>query len=355
MQFTNKSFEEILAAMLTRISNNILKIEGSIAYDALSPSALKLAEVYENLNFVIDQMSVETASAPYLDRLCEQMGIWRKIATYAVRRASFYDNEDELMDVAVGDRFSLDDINFVVEERDDDGTYHLMAEEPGQAGNVPIGEMQPLQVIEGLEKAVLSEVITAGEDEETDDNLRQRYLRTLKLDAQNGNAAQYQEWLEEYTGVGRYKVTPCWNGVNTVKLCVLNSSNEAASASLLAELQEYFDPNSAGLGNGVAPIGAKVTVTTASVKTINVTAQVTLSAGYSLADVKENIRTALKDFFDETAFEKDSVFYLDVGATILNSEGVESVSSATLNGSTANVSLGAEQIGKLGTLTVTGS
>lgn len=353
-QFNDKSFEEILAAMLARIPDTILKIEGSIAYDALSPAALLLAELYENLNYTINQSTVETASAPYLDQLTQQMGIWRKIATYATRIGSFYDNSGDLMAVSIGDRFSIDDINYVVEDEYQSGTYILMAEEPGNAGNIPIGEMQSLQVVEGLDKAVLGEVIIAGEDEETDYNLSQRYLRTMMLDAQNANVAQYQEWLEEYTGIGRYKVIPCWDGENTVKIIILDSHNESASPALIDEVQDYFDPNSDGLGNGIAPIGAKVTVTTATDQTVNISATITLISGYNIATVKALIEDALENYFSAVAFEKDAVYYIDVASVVLNTEGVATVSSLTINGGTANIPLTGEQIAKLGTVTITG-
>ena len=102
-----------------------------------------------------------------------------------------------------------------------------------------------------------------------------------------------------------------------------------------------------GMGNGVAPIGAFVTVSTATEKTINVEANVKLSSGYSKANMPD-IEGKLTEFFSTIAYDKSVVSFMAVGAAILNVPGVEFVSELTLNGASADVILGGEEVPVIG-------
>ena len=100
------------------------------------------------------------------------------------------------------------------------------------------------------------------------------------------------------------------------------------------------------MGDGVAPIGAFVTVTTATELPLNITAKLTMKPGYTATTA---IETALNNHFSNIAYEKTQVAYLTVGAIILSVEGVESVNDLKINGGTSDITLTAEQIPILGT------
>ena len=51
--FEEKTFEVILNEALEQVPNDVDKREGSIIYDALAPTALKLAEAYSLLDWVL--------------------------------------------------------------------------------------------------------------------------------------------------------------------------------------------------------------------------------------------------------------------------------------------------------------
>jgi uncharacterized phage protein gp47/JayE len=154
-------------------------------------------------------------------------------------------------------------------------------------------------------------------------------------------------WCNEYDGIGNYKIFPLWNGENTVKVSILSASNRAASADLIAEFQEYLDPNIQGMGNGVAPIGAFVTVTTATEVPISISATVKMKDGYTDTSA---IDKALTDYFAQVAYEKSLIAYMNIGATILNAEGVDFVTNLTVQGGTSDVNLGVEEIPTLGSV-----
>ena len=125
------------------------------------------------------------------------------------------------------------------------------------------------------------------------------------------------------TGVGNADVKPLWNGDNTVKVIIVDSNNEPASASLISSVQTYIDPLSAGTGEGQAPIGAYCTVASATSKTINVTADIALKSGAVEADVKEAVENAIEAYIKSTVFVDSYVSYARIGVCILSVDGVD--------------------------------
>ena len=97
-------------------------------------------------------------------------------------------------------------------------------------------------------------------------------------------------------------------------------------------------------------IGAFVTVTTATEKPINVTGTVKMKSGYSDTSA---ITTNLEKYFSEIAYEKNVVAYMNVGAAIVNTDGVEFVNGLKINGGTSDITLGDEEIPVVGTTTWT--
>ena len=288
--------------------------------------------------------------------------------------------------------------------------YKMDCESTGTGANNLTGTLTPIDSTPaGLTHAELKECLIEGENESTDDEIRTVYYNYINSNAEDGNVAQYERWCNEYDGIGNFKITPLWHGDNTVGVSILSSSNKAASSTLIEEVQNYFDPTdieyfsgngsttaftivktpsaidlvringvaktentdytysggvltfttapasgtnnievryNGGMGNGVAPIGAFVTVDTADELPINVSAEVTLKSGYSDTSV---INTAIEKFFSTIAYEKSQVSYMTLGAAILAVEGVESITNLKLNNSTSDITLTTYQIPVLGT------
>ena len=61
----------------------------------------------------------------------------------------------------------------------------------------------------------ITEVLTAGTDDEVDDNLRDRLAIRVQKQATSGNAYHYEQWALSVPGVGAVKVIPVWDGPNT--------------------------------------------------------------------------------------------------------------------------------------------
>ncbi|MBQ2680281.1 MAG: baseplate J/gp47 family protein, partial [Firmicutes bacterium] len=195
--------------------------------------------------------------------------------------------------------------------------------------------------IEGLQSAEITEILVPGSDEETDEELRARVLFEVSDSARDGNAAQYYKWANEYTGIGNVKVFPLWDGPNTVKISILNAENGKATASLISEFSNYMDPGSEGKGNGKAPVGAVVTVTTAQEVPVSITFSYTLNSGYSAI---YGLAAELGKYFADISYKTETLSFYGVAAKILENASIASISNLKLNGASADISLEGEKI-----------
>lgn len=248
------TYESILERMLEKIPNTIDKREGSIIYDALAPAAAELAQIYITLKNTIDLVFVDTAVDEYLDRLCNQIGIYRKSATKAIKRGELYNEIGELMDIDLESRFTCGDSYWKATEKISQGIYKMESETVGLKANDYFGSLIPIEYINGLATATLSDLLIPGEDEENDDELRERYFETINNVSFSGNIADYKSKTKEIDGVGAVKVIPCWNGGGTVKLIILDSNYKEATETLINEVQEKICPNESENGEGLAPV-----------------------------------------------------------------------------------------------------
>lgn len=332
------TFDFLIERMKQRVINIDSTIdvnEGSLIYNALAPAAWELAQAYISMDVVLNNISLDTASGEYLTSLCNQNGIQRKLATKSLRRGEFDVN------VPIGSRFSLNDTTYIVLSKIEDFLFILECEQYGTIGNTYNGILTALEFIEGLSRAILTDILESGTNEETDDNLRERIREYLTIPSQDGNLAQYKLWAQEYEGIGRAKIFPQWNGGNTVKIAITNGLFLPAEMSLVDKFQKYMDPEISGLGNGVAPIGSKVTITGGISKSINITASVVLAEGFVDA---EGANEAIRDYLSSIVFLKSSVSYLRIGSTLLDCRSIEELSNLKINDGSVDIQLVDDEI-----------
>lgn len=343
--FEEYTFEYILNKMLDNISDDIDKREGSVIYNAIAPCAMELSEMYKKLNSTINSVFIDTAGAQYLDNLTKQFGIERNPATHAIKKGIFYDNNNQLIDVEIGKRFSINTIIYSVYEKISAGIYQMQCETAGEIGNMQSGNLLPIDYIENLAIAELTDILIPAVDEESDNELRERFYDAVNSVAFGGNIADYKEKVKEIEGVGAIKVIPVWNGGGTVKLVILDDSYNSASDILIEKVQTAVGHN----GNGIAPIGHVVTSVAAENIEIIVSTTVTLETGVESSVVKTAIKKALNDYFTEVKKEWENSTSLTVRiahieSRILDVNGVLDVTDTLINGSTINLILSNEQV-----------
>ena len=352
------TFEAILDRLLSRVPNDVDKREGSIIYDALAPSAAEMAQMYMEIAINENLAYADTASGEYLRRRTAEQGVPYKEATKSRRLGEFYGSSETPVDIPIGSRWAIGDQKYVSISKQALGKFVLDCETAGVAGNQQFGALLPLEYVEGVVRAELTDVLVPGEDEETDEALRARYFTEVNEPSFGGNVADYKMKINGLDGVGGTKVFPGWQGGGTVKCTIIASDYGAPSAALVNEVQTVIDPEqNAGEGLGLAPIGHTVTIMGAQDVAVDVSTTITLQSGYTLGQVESEIVDVISAYLMTLrhAWEAEqhlTVRVSQIDARILGVVGIADVDGTTLNGQPSNLELGNEEIPVLGTVTV---
>lgn len=335
--FENITYGVILEDMLSRVTTDTDSREGSIIYDALAPCAYHLAQTYFALDMFVDLVSGDTAVGEYLDRVVSDYGITRKVATYAVRQITTTGA------VNIGTRWGINDTSYAITALLSTNTYSATCEQLGETGNQYTGALENIDNVSGI-TATLTDIITSGQDEETDDNLRERFYTYLQRPSTSGNAFNYNEWALLVPGVGDAKVFPLWDGNGTVKVLVVDS-NMAIDETLEPIVLSYIET--------VRPIGATVTVDSPGEKIIGITANIVLNGMLIYEDVVSAFTSAIATYFKELVFDTYSVSYAKVGSLLLSTPGIADYNTLLVDGGTANITIGETEMPIVGEITLT--
>ncbi len=343
-----ESYEELMERKLELVSDKRDKRQGSLIYDAMAPNAAETAIFYSELEFLINRTFGDTATGDDLTRRCAERGIIRKDATQATLYGELLDAEGELYEAVAGNRFSLEGQYYTLVGVEDD-QYVFLSETYGESGNYYLGDVLPVQHLEGLATATLTEIRTDGEDEEDDDTLRSRYFDSFSTSVFGGNVADYIQKVSAMDTVGGVKVYPVWDGGGTVKVVFMDRSCKKPTETEVEEVQTMLDPDERGLGYGIAPIGHKVHVEGVEEVACYIGFNLTLDTDATESTVLAAVSLALEGYLDEirqTWADKEylmvRISYIE--ARILETEGVLDVSDCTVNGVDSNLTLGADEI-----------
>lgn len=346
MAYEDITYEVILQRMLDRVPNNMDKREGSIIFDALAPAAVELQLMYIELDTILKETFADTAQRDYLVRRAAERGIEPYEATYATLKGIFTPSS---LEIPIGSRFSCNELNYVITSKIQDGEYQLQCETLGVDGNANFGDLIPIDYIQGLETAKLTELLIPGEDEEDVESLRERYFASFETKPYGGNKKDYIQKTNAIAGVGSTKVTPIWQGGGTVLLTILNSEYSKASNALIKAVQEEIDPTQDGTGMGIAPIGHIVTVQTVEEVPIKVKATFGFDEGYSFNSLKSTIQNVISEYLLDLrknwANQTSTVVRISqIETKILQIEGIIDIQNTKINGSTSNLTLTEYQV-----------
>lgn len=298
---------------------------------------------YEDLkNFIFQTRGLEpkpaTASSGYLT-VTNGSGSISTTDVFATESGIEF-NPTENGDVNEGERFKVE------------------CKEVGLVGNVFANTITKIPTtIRGIVSVTNEKAFTNGYNEESKEDLLDRYYEDIQKPTISGNIYHYKKWALECTGVGDCKIKPLWNGANTVKIVIIGSNKEEPSQDLINTVQEYIDPKSNwGCGAGQAPIGAYCTVAGAIAYPINISFNVIHENTISLEDAKTEITNKINEYLKSTIFESNYVSYQKLGATILSVKGVIDYQNLKINDSDQNITLTDNdeitQIATLGNITI---
>lgn len=392
--YEDQTYEVILERMLARVNEKFDKREGAVIFDTHSPTAIEFQILYIELDTILREAYGDTASREFLILRCKEKGITPDPATNAILRGVFTPSNIDV----IGKRFNIGTMNYVVlrEATDGEGGYEVQCETPGIIGNQYLGQMIPIEYIDGLETATLTEILIPGEDEEDTEVLRDRYFASFEEKAFGGNRADYINKTNAIPGVGSTKVTRVWNGDispasmipneavqawyktglsslpaavqswitavytaakdlklttgGTVLITILNSNFDVANETLLNLVKETLDPDEyTGEGYGLAPIGHVVNVVSAEAVEITVKTTITFDVGYSWSNLQTSIDEVIKNYLLElrkTWADEDHLIVRisQIETRLLGIKGIVDINGTTINGVADNLTLGKYEV-----------
>lgn len=352
--FEGISYEIILQRMLDRISNDVDKREGSIIFDAIAPAAAELMLMYFEFDNIMNESFADTASREYLIRRAAERGITPDPATKAILRGEFTPKNIDL----TGKRFNMPNTNnsYMVKEIISAGIYQVECETAGIEGNHYLGRITPVDYIDGLQTAELTNILIPAKTEQDTESLRQEYFDSFSDKAYGGNIRDYLTKTNDINGVGATKVTPIWNGGGTVKLTILDAQYNKASDVLVDAVQQEIDPTNDGHGVGIAPIGHIVTVDTVDEVVINITAHIVFQEGFSWGMVQAQAIQLIQNYLLELRQQWANLEVLIVRITqietrLLSIHGILDINNTKINGTADNVTLNKFEIPIFGGMT----
>lgn len=389
--YENSTYDVIMKRMLARVSAQVDKREGSIIWDALAPAALEIQMMYFACELILQETFGDTASREYLIKRAIERGIKPYPATHALLQGEFN------MDIPIGTRFSLNELNYSAKERMSSGVFKMECESLGAQGNKYFGNLIPIEYVDGLQVAKLTSLLIPGEDEEDTETLRARYLRSFSAQAFGGNVADYTEKVNALDGVGGVKVYRAWNGDirpsrflppttfpawftankdalpagmqawlqavstaatdglltvgGTVRLVLIDSTFSKPSDELVAAVQTMLDPaENHGEGVGIAPIGHYVTVRGVEQTVVNIAAKIAYQDGWNWESIKTYaeaiIDTYLKDLAQAWASQSEPLIVRISGieSRLLTCPGVLDITDTRINDIQQNLVLPDDRI-----------
>lgn len=321
-ELKGNTFERLMRFALSNVPDDVNKREGSIIYNALAPLCQLMERAYETLYQITQESRFQTARGEYLDMRGAQYGVYRLKATHAQWRALILpasinielksETKDGQLFKSVGGQHLL----YEATQYEGSGYYLLTCKEAGTASNYDSGTLQAEPLIEGTTVCKLISCVSAGSDDESDDDFRLRIWQKLSRKYGGGNFNDYKKWiLEDFRGehndvkIDAFQVFPAWLGGGEVKIIATHyDENDGkyspCDSAVLSQLKNFLDPlNSSTLertGAGIVPFGHKITVETPTRYHMNFNIKITPKLSMAVDDkMRENVFKAALGYIEE--------------------------------------------------------
>ena len=356
--------ETIHRRMLSALPMDIDITPGGFAYDFTYPAALEKASMMMLINDVIQMFFPAWSFGIWLDQIAQPLGIVRRGAGYSQGFVTVKGAQGLIIPegylFATPNVLGEGNIEFAVTDAqsiglDNAARLHVRCTQPGPVGNVSAGCVTIMvEPMAGIEHIVNPEPMTGGTPAESDASLRTRIAgRDLSMDVSFvGNVGDYKRWALEVIGVGSVVVVPEWQGAGTgsVKLIILDANGAPANQDILDDVFDHImSPDDEG--NRLAPVGANLTVETAVIQSIDVSATVELMPGIDLDAVKAEFIEMFSQYAAH-AYAEQVVRITRLGSLLSHIAGVKDYENLTLNLLSANIPIDKGEYPRPGEITL---
>lgn len=347
--YENKTESNLISSMLASINNDYSKIEGSFVYDLIAAMAVELGVSYAELERVLMLGFAQTSSGIYLEYKAAERGLTRKPATKATGKLTITGNNGavipagSLFETAGGIQFKTLQAYTITTTGSIEAIIEALV--AGISGNVPANSIIKITTsIAGVTDVTNIASTEGGTDIETDSALLERLLEEVQKPISSGNKYHYEKWAKEVPGVGDAKCLPLWAGAGTVKVVLLDSEKLPASSTIVTATSVYIQSQ--------RPVGADVTVVSATPVNINVTATITKDALTDIDDIVEEFKSKLKEYLKQQAFVGLSISYLKIGSLILETTGVLSCPDLKVNNGVVDIQINTDEVAVTGAVSI---
>ncbi len=323
----------------------------SLVYNSLMPCCYELS--YQSMmldevtKMVFASSALENKYSKCLERRCSEEIPERKKATIATGTIKIVGKKKAKLPQKTLVATSLG-ITYITQEEvilDDSGIGYvgIIAEKEGSKYNTDVGEICCLPVkYEGIFSIINEEKINNGYDQESDEDLYNRYLLKVRTPATSGNKFHYEQFAREMVGVGFAKCIP---GKGNVKVIITDSNKRAANKELIQEVYDHID--------NVRPILAgTLEVVTVTELTINIVANVEIDSSVVLGDIQNLFINEIQKYINDIVFKSKKISIAKLGGLLIGLNGVIDYSNLKINNSSNNITLGEDEIAVLGTVTL---
>ena len=326
--------------------------EGGLLNIILAPGAYVFWEALQALRAQVPISFVDETSGAYIDKAAAAYGITRKPGTPARVDVTFTGTAAAVIPAgtmcvtADGLGFATDEV--LTLDEGGSGTVSATADEIGAVYNVPAQAIVSTQEsVSGVSAVTNAAAAAGGTDQENDAALFARLDAYRKTPPTSGNDRHYHQWALEVNGIGAASVIRCWDGPGTVKVIVADMELRPVEEDKVDEVAAYIETQ--------RPVTAEVTVESAAGVGVQVAVTVETDGTVSKSDTEQTLTDRLADYLGTLAFQTGAeVVYNRVLAIVMGLDGVTDCSGLTLNSGMANVSLDADEVPLLGTVTVNG-
>ncbi len=339
--FEDRTFENILDEMMEDMPDGVSTMEGSLIYNACAKQAARLEEAYLAMEGLEQNMYADTADLEHLMRAGNDRGCFIEAATYAEFEAQFN------CEIPDGSEFNIDEYNYTVFRCVDEAehVYEIGCDTAGAAPNILLGDLEPVEYIEGFEWGKILRCVKEGTDEEDEESYRARLLATFDYRGFAGNREYYAARLKELDGVLGCKMERVRAPTDRILITIIGDGYRSPSERTVEAVQTAVDPIvNSGEGEGIAPIGHRVTIAPVAETAIDIVTNISYANGYVYEDVRPYIEMEIEDYFlrlrqSWEASEEIVIRILQIEAEIVEIEGIVDVTDTMLNGQAKNLKI----------------
>lgn len=339
--FKEMTYEKIISDMMSDMPDGVDTSEGSLLFNACAKQAVRLEEAYLVLSGIEKNMFADTADLDHLIRAGNERACYIEQATYAEFEAEFN------CPIPPGSRFNLDEYNYTVFNviNEDEHKYRVGCDNAGSEPNHLLGDLEPIEFIDGFEWGRLTKCTVEGKDIEDTEVYRARLLSTYNYRGFAGNREYYMSRVKELPGVYGCKPERVQAPSDRVKITIIGEKYKAPSEETVQAVQTAVDPVvNSGEGDGLAPIGHRVQIIAVGETTVNIETKITYDSGHSYEDLKSYIEQAIEDYLMELrktweTSETIVVRILQIESAIVSIDGIVDVTGTKINGKEENLQI----------------